>query len=218
MRRELRGTLAGMTVPELRTASEAICTKLGRSAYVACARTVMAYAPMATEVDITPIIRQCLDAGCRVCVPRVDWETGTMEPAAVAGWPAELVESRHGLLQPAESAEVVELDAIDLVLVPGLGFDRHGARLGRGGGFYDRFLARAGLTALRVGVAFDAQIVESIPVRREVPRSGSVPGLGAGNADHPPDARVHAVFTERRILLGTDPLMPGNPRTTETTG
>jgi len=219
MRRELRGTLAALAAPDVRTRSDAICNKLMKSAYVACARCVMLYAPMPGEVDVGPVIRRCLDARLKVCLPRTGWDSGVMDPALVADWPTGMVETRHGLMQPPDNASLIELESIDLVVVPGLAFDRHGARLGRGGGFYDRFLARRGLTALRVGVAFDAQIVDSIPVRREEAMSGTLPGLEIEYlGPYVPDARVHAVFTDRRILLGTDPYAPGNIRTTETTG
>lgn len=220
MRRDLRGILAGRSPADVRTQSEALCAKLAKSAYLACARCVMLYVPMPTEVDVGPLIERCLTAGVRVCVPRVDWASGAMDPAVISTWPEGLVKTRHGVMQPPDSATVVDLDSIDLVVVPGLGFDRLGARLGRGGGFYDRFLARPGLAALRVGVAFDDQIVEAIPVRREVPVSGLVAGVGAGGRFETavPDARVHAVFTDRRILLGTDPHGPAVARATETTG
>lgn len=220
MRRDLRHKLAAMSPIERRTHSEAVCEKLARSAYVSCSRCVMLYAPMPTEVDIGPIIRQCLQAGNTVCLPRVDWESGTMDPASITDWPAGLIEATPNLLQPPQTAPRVELDSIDLVVIPGLGFDRHGARLGRGGGFYDRFLAQPGLAALRVGVAFDLQIVESIPVRHEADRS-NVPAAilrPGASSSHPPDARVHAVYTDRRILLGTDPHALGTLRPPETTG
>ena len=75
---------------------------------------------------------------------------------------------------------------IDLVLVPGLAFDAAGGRLGRGGGFYDRFLATLGPAAARVGVAFDAQILPEVPTD----------GL---------DARMSCVVTDARVM----PAAPG---------
>ena len=59
---------------------------------------------------------------------------------------------------------VVDAGGIDLVLVPGLGFGRDGSRLGRGRGYYDRFLGSEAAGAMRVGVAFGSQVVEAVPV------------------------------------------------------
>jgi 5-formyltetrahydrofolate cyclo-ligase len=90
-----------------------------------------------------------------------------------------LVVERMGVREPAAGGQVVPPGDLDLILVPGLAFDEHGRRLGRGGGHYDRFLA--GLSSARVGVAFEVQLAPQVP---------------AG----PGDERVDAVATERRII------------------
>ncbi len=69
-----------------------------------------------------------------------------------------------GIPEPPRSLlPLPEPRSLDVVVVPGVAFDRNGRRLGRGKGFYDRFLSRLGETPLRVGLAFDAQVVDELP-------------------------------------------------------
>ena len=80
----------------------------------------------------------------------------------------ELESGYRGILEPkvslrCESDRRISPEVIELVIVPGLAFDRRGNRLGRGGGFYDRFLPKLSQSATVVGLAFDCQVFESIP-------------------------------------------------------
>jgi 5-formyltetrahydrofolate cyclo-ligase len=74
---------------------------------------------------------------------------------------SELVKGAFGILEPPKENPVLLPEALDLILVPGLAFDRKMGRLGYGGGFYDRFLAKT--KALKIGVAFSFQIVDQLP-------------------------------------------------------
>ena len=71
-----------------------------------------------------------------------------------------LIERSYGLREP-RNPQSVPVDTIDVMLVPGLGFDQNGGRLGRGGGYYDRYL-ESNRSPIVIGVAFDCQMIDSI--------------------------------------------------------
>jgi len=121
-------------------------------------------------------------AGLTLTWPRIDWETKSLEPVAMPRGEPRFVAHRHSVPEPADG-EPLDPARLTGVLVPGIAFTESGARLGRGGGFYDRFLPRAP-RALRIGVAFEAQIVESIPLESH-------------------DEPVHVIVTERRVIRPT---------------
>ena len=179
---ELRAALleARRRIPraEREALSAAICGRAeGLPAYRA-AGTVHAYVGVASEVRTLPLLEDAWGAGKRVVCPRIGSD-GRLEGRQVRS-PEDLVEGPRGLLEPdPETSPVVSAEEIDLVVVPGIGFDRRGGRLGFGGGYYDRFLATTG--ASRLGLAFSLQIVDGIP---------------QGPGDEP----VHWIVTEREII------------------
>lgn len=125
------------------------------------ARTVALYAPMGAEVDPAEIARRAISLGKRVAFPRLADGARALEFAACA--PEELSPGALRTREPPASAAAVALDEIDLVLVPGVGFDPEGRRLGRGRGHYDATLAALPASASRVGLAFELQIVPRLP-------------------------------------------------------
>lgn len=186
-RARLREQIAALSLPARQQASARLCAHLLAWDRAQTSRTILAYAALADEPDLTTAIQAWLDAGLCVCLPRMDWAAGTMEPVQITTAAHGLEVRRHGIREPAAGGLVVALAEVDLVLVPGVGFDRTGNRLGRGAGFYDRFLVRPGLRACRCGVAFAVQLVEHIP---------------AG----PDDVRMDAIATEDGVVLaGTGP-------------
>lgn len=123
------------------------------------AQVIGAYWPIRDELDIRPLIVRLMDGGFKVCLPVI---AGPEEPLEFRLWQegAPLFEAGFGTLAPADDAPV--LDA-DILLVPLLGFDRTGTRLGYGGGYYDRTLATTAKRPLVVGFAFAGQELDSIP-------------------------------------------------------
>lgn len=134
------------------------------------ANVIMLYMPLPGEVDLTSLALRCFQSGKTVCVPRVDWIRRDMSPVEALSFDDRVMDvDEHGVRVPRDQRPI-DPSLIDLAVVPGLAFDATGHRLGRGGGYYDRFLRRLHPKALLVGLAFDMQIVDEVPVNdRDVP-------------------------------------------------
>lgn len=153
---------------------------------------ILAFAPMPSEPDIAPLIRRRLAAGLPTAIPCVDWQTSAMVPRLIKNWDRDVVSAGRGVCHAREACPALDVALMELVLVPGLAFDHAGNRLGRGGGHYDRFLARLAAHTLTMGVAFDVQIVDNPPL----PSEGH-------------DRPVHIVVTESRTIFGAYGKSPG---------
>jgi 5-formyltetrahydrofolate cyclo-ligase len=125
------------------------------------AKSVLFFAPTAGELDVWPLMEEARREGKVIALPRFVWETAVYEACAVQDPAGDLVEGRFGIREPAPRCAAKPLNMLDFILVPGIAFDLHGRRLGRGRGFYDRLLAAVRGTTC--GVAFDEQIVREIP-------------------------------------------------------
>lgn len=122
-------------------------------------RTVMAFASFGSEAETSPILEALAARGVRLALPRI--EGGEVVPVSYR--PGDrLVPAALGVPEPAEGDPLRE-DEIDVVVTPGVAFDRGGHRVGYGGGFYDRFLRRLRPTAPRVAIGFALQVVEAVP-------------------------------------------------------
>ncbi len=106
-------------------------------------------------------MESALESGKAVLLPRFATENGTYEAVRVNDLKRDCAPGKFGITEPGPQCEVWPLNTLDLTLVPGLGFDLAGRRLGRGLGFYDRLLSR--ITGAKCGVAFDQQILGEIP-------------------------------------------------------
>jgi 5-formyltetrahydrofolate cyclo-ligase len=125
-------------------------------------RQVALYAALPGEVPTRPLFDALIRVGVRCCFPRVT-AVGGLEFAPVARW-SELVAADFGVLAPDPGAPAVSLGDCDLVLVPGLAFDRRGVRLGRGKGCYDRAFPPGSAPGTPLcGVAYEVQLEESVP-------------------------------------------------------
>lgn len=157
-----RSALAGLPTTERDAAGRAITGHLCGAAFWKSARCVLAYLADPTEPNLDPLLEAAIEGGVRVCAPRMDWETRAMTARGLDAM--DLIETRrHGIREPIARAPRVPVEALDVVLVPGVAFDGAGNRLGRGAGFYDRFLATLPQSAHIVGVCFEIQRVEGVP-------------------------------------------------------
>ena len=102
------------------------------------ARVVMAYMACRGELDLAPVIRDVFERGKTLVLPRCEAD-GTMTARRICDQ-GDLAPGAYGLLEPDAGCEIIDPAQIDLILVPGVAFDRLGRRLGQGAGYYDRFL------------------------------------------------------------------------------
>ncbi len=126
------------------------------------ASTVMMYLSLDYEVDTTEAIRAAWQQGKTVVVPKVYWNQRHMVPIRIDSLEDEFSTEVSGLRNPV-SEERVPLESIDLVVVPALGYDSDGNRLGHGGAYYDRFFVDSHLGAVRCGFAFSEQLMDRVP-------------------------------------------------------
>ena len=163
---QLRGELQKclrVIPPEQRSEkSHRICRNLVSTAQFQGASLVMMYLPLAYEVDTSEVILQAWQSGKSVSVPRISWQQRHMIAVEINSLETGLSTSAFGLRSPVTGVPV-PFEEIDLVVVPALGFDRKGNRLGRGSSYYDRFFTDNELRACKSGLAFAEQVVDSIP-------------------------------------------------------
>ncbi len=128
------------------------------------AKTVLFYLSFDGEVDTVRMIKDTIKRGKRVAVPVIRRETKEMIPSLIRDLEAEVRTGPYGVRHPKEEyIRPISLKSIDLVVVPGLAFDETGNRLGRGMGYYDRFLSRLPKDVPTVGLAFDFQVLKDFP-------------------------------------------------------
>lgn len=152
-----------MSAQQKQDATCGICDQLRSIASIHFADTLLSYLPQENEMSLLPIMQDWIDESRTVSVPLTNWENKTMRAGLITSLEDDtLVETRYGIKEP-KYRHVIPTEYIDVVLVPGIGFDRTGARLGKGGGYYDRYLGQA-RPPIVFGIAFDEQIVDSIPV------------------------------------------------------
>src|SRR5436305_5725261 len=123
---------------------------------------ILFFAPLPDELDIWPSIAVASRAGKQVFLPRFHADTKSYTACEMKSEETDLKIGQFGIREPTEMCPQIPLNRLDLILVPGVAFDLHGRRLGRGKGFYDQLLAT--VRGRTCGVAFDEQIVTEVPV------------------------------------------------------
>ena len=162
IRKQLRDRLGAMSEADRHAKSLAACAMIAASPEFAAARCIMLYLSTPTEVDTAPLALRAWQHSKTIVVPKVSWDQRRMLPV-------EITSLRDGLTTTGPVREPIAgtpmpVDFIDMVIVPGVGFTSTGKRIGRGMGFYDRFLAQPEFIGVSCGLAFEEQIVPTLPV------------------------------------------------------
>jgi 5-formyltetrahydrofolate cyclo-ligase len=162
LRRKLMDCLLAIPLEQRSERSRKACRNLVSTAEFQSASTIMMFLSLPHEVDTSEAILNAWQLGKAVAVPKISWQQRHMIPVQINSLETGFSTGASGLRNPISGLPVPFGD-IDLVVTPGLGFDKIGNRLGRGGSYYDRFFANDELKADRCGFAFSEQILDSIP-------------------------------------------------------
>ncbi|MGI6345271.1 MAG: 5-formyltetrahydrofolate cyclo-ligase [Bacillota bacterium] len=179
LRREMLRRRQALSAQERAAAARAALAAMQR--LLRGTETAMIYMPFRGELDPLPLARWLLAQGGSIALPITDQASRRITPAQVSSLD-DLVPGTYGILEPAPG-RFTELapQALEVVIVPGTCFDEQGWRIGYGGGYYDRFLPLLQPSCLRIGYAYDWQVVERI-------------------SPAPWDQRLDYIVTDRRCL------------------
>jgi len=179
LRRSMVATRSILTDEARAVRNAALATRLAACSEIGAARVVAGYVAARKECDPEATLAAALARGATVALPRVDlgndrieWRRHTRD--------RELVRGAFGILEPGPDSDSIDPATIAVVLVPGVAFDVRGHRLGLGKGFYDRALPEL-TSALRIGLAYDFQLVDELPVEAH-------------------DVAMHLVVTDARLV------------------
>lgn len=141
--------------------------------------SILFYVSYDNEVYTHDMIKESMALGKNVIVPKSDKKNRKLILSKLENW-NDLEIGSYGILEPKkEKIKEVSIDCIDLIIVPGVGFDNQGRRIGHGKGYYDKLLEKS--KAVSIGLAFEFQLVEKIPIESH-------------------DMLVHKIITEKRII------------------
>ncbi len=180
LRSELRDRMRRIDARELTDRSVDAAGYLFDSAEFARADVVMLFLSMPHEIDTRPLAVRAWQLGKTVTAPLISFAQRHMIPVEVRSLSDPMETDERGLSNPV-NGQPVPVDEVDLVVVPGLGFDLAGHRLGRGAGFYDRFLSQPAFTGSTCGYALDDQVVDAVPA-------------------HSHDVPLDMLVTDRRVV------------------
>lgn len=156
IRSEVRGALKELGAAQRQEAAAGIIAQLLAHPAVRSAGTVMLFSPLPSEPDISPLLNLLKDK--TLLLPAVDGDDMLAKVAS-----GEFRTGEFGITEPDTDSIFTDLDAIDVILVPGVAFTADGMRLGRGKGYYDRFLKKLSPRTLKIGIGYSLQLRASLP-------------------------------------------------------
>jgi 5-formyltetrahydrofolate cyclo-ligase len=164
LRREILAARDALTADARAEASAKITAQLLALDAWVNARCVLVYLTFGSEFITKALLENAAASGKQLCLPRVDRAARQLAIHAVADTAADVQAGVWGIREPRPNCPLVALEAIDFVLVPGVAFTRRCERLGYGGGFYDRLIARFEMRPPLVAAAYALQMHDQIPL------------------------------------------------------
>lgn len=184
LRKEILSVRKQMNLDEKLQKDKAIEDKFFRSEEYKNSRNIFIYISYDSEINTKDIILKAIDEGKRIYVPRTNVDLRIMEAVEINSL-ENLIVDKYGILEPDESEECINPDELDLIVVPGVAFDKNGGRMGYGAGYYDKYfktISREKKNAIRkVALAYDFQVINEVPMNED-------------------DEYINKIITESKIL------------------
>lgn len=164
LRREMQKLRDNLTTKEFLSRNGGILSLFNSLQLENLSQNYMSYVSIGNEVSTMEIIEELIKKSKKVSVPVCISDTSQLIASHILDL-GELIPSQFGLLEPRKDLiRPVDPKELDIVVVPGLAFDRNLNRLGYGKGYYDRFLPNLSSKSLKIGLAYSFQIIEKVPV------------------------------------------------------
>ena len=164
IREEMKAIRAGLDAETVKLGSKKIALNLFAIKEFQLARHILFYLALEKEVQTREMIERSLSMGKKVYVPLVDSVMRRLDITELVDLNIEFKKGSYGIYEPEDKyLKIAPVSIVDFVVTPGLAFDFKGGRIGYGGGYYDRLLKSLSPAVRRVAVAFDFQVIDSIP-------------------------------------------------------
>jgi 5-formyltetrahydrofolate cyclo-ligase len=182
IRRRVLEQRNNMLQEEVKSKSKQIQDRFFESLYYQSSRTIMTYVDFQNEVETKNIISRALDEGKIIAVPLCGPNV-SLVPVKIQSLD-DLESGTKGILEP-KKIDIIDVKRLDLVLMPGVAFDRNCNRVGYGLAYYDRFLTQLSPSTMIIALAYSFQVVEFLPVEEH-------------------DQKVNLIVTEDEIIRCQD--------------
>lgn len=163
LRKRIQNKRNSLQIRDRKKRSKIIAEKFFGTAYYNNSNNILIFYPFRSEIDVTIIIRQALENKKNIILPRIHDQE--LKLFYVDNLKKQLESGTHGIMEPIIGlCRPAKISDIDLVVVPGISFDKNLNRLGYGGGYYDKLLLHIPEGVKKIALCFDIQVVDSIPV------------------------------------------------------
>jgi 5-formyltetrahydrofolate cyclo-ligase len=167
LRREIINKRNNMDINEKKIKDKKIIDKFYNSEEYKKAEKIFIYISYSSEIDTKSIINKALKDNKKIYVPRTEFKIRRMDAIEITSLD-NLTESSYGTLEPGVGESYIDPNELDLIIVPGVAFDRNGGRMGYGAGFYDRYFKKINkdnaMKIKKLALAYDFQVIERVPM------------------------------------------------------
>jgi len=170
LRKEILAKRKNINTVEKEEKDRKILEKFYESKYYIEAKNIFIYISYDSEINTKGIINKALKDNKKIYVPRTEFKTRFMDAVEITSLD-NVIESEYGILEPSIEEPHIEPNELDLIVVPGVAFDRNGGRIGYGAGFYDRYFKRISKDRIKritkLALAYDLQVLDNIPMNEQ---------------------------------------------------